>query len=135
MAETNSLIRNPLVLAGVAVVVIGAAVGGYFLWMKPSAPKMTADGKPIPSLCEAALARVTAYGLVESDARLVSTVPSKTETANRMLCQAKSGETTYAMSVDVACDDLSKDKCLKLYSVTDSAGNSLFQRHNMFQDE
>ena len=135
MAETNSPIRNPLVLAVVAVVIIGAAAGGYFLWMKGAAPKMTADGKPMPSLCEAALSRVTAYGLVESDARLVSTGATKTGTENRMLCQAKSGETTYTMTVDVACDDLSKDKCLTLDSVTDSMGNSLYRRHNMFRDE
>lgn len=128
MADLKSLIRNPFVLGGAAVVIAGMAAGGYFL-LKPAAPKFDASGKPIPSLCEATLTRVTDYGLIEAGAKLVSTEPTKTATKTRMICQAKSGTTVYSMTVDVACDDVSDFKCLSLHSVTDSAGQSLYRRH------
>lgn len=129
MAETEKtpLFRNPLVLGGAAVVVVAAAVGGYFL-LRPAAPKLDAHGKPIPSLCEATLARAVDYGLVESDAKLASTEAATTPTKSRMICKAKLGSETYTLTVDTACDDVRDTKCLKLYSVTDAAGNSLFQR-------
>ncbi len=129
MAEPGKapLIRNPLVLGGAAAVIAAAAVGGYFLF-KPGAPKLDAHGKPIPSLCEAALVRAVDYGVVEGDTKLSSTEATASQTGNRMICKAKLGGEDYALTVDVACDDMSNDKCLKLYSVTDAAGNSLFQR-------
>ncbi|MDE3115478.1 MAG: hypothetical protein KGL26_07750 [Pseudomonadota bacterium] len=129
MAETakTSLIRNPLVLGGAAVVVVALAAGGYFL-LKPAAPKLDAHGKPIPSLCEATLTRAVDYGVVEGNAKLASTEAAATQTKNRMVCKAKLGSAGYTLTADVACDDVSDEKCLKLYSVTDAAGNSLFQR-------
>ena len=129
MAETEKtpLFRNPLVLGGAAVVVVAAAVGGYFL-LRPAAPKLDAHGKPIPSLCEATLARAVDYGVVDGDTKLASTEATAGQTKSRMICKAKQGSEDYTLTVDVACDDMSNDKCLKLYSVTDAAGNSLFQR-------
>ena len=135
VSEKVPWFRNPLVLGGAAVVIIAAAVGGYFL-LKPAAPKLDASGKPIPSLCEAMLSRATDYGVVASDAKLVST-EAKPDQADkqRMTCQAKLGSVTYTLTANVPCDDMSNKKCLKLYSVADSAGNSLFQYHNMFEGQ
>jgi len=125
--EKTPLIRNPLVLGGVAIVIVAAAVGGYFL-LKPAAPKLDAHGKPIPSLCAATLARAVEYGLVESDTKLASADAGATAAKSRMICKARLGSEAYTLTVDVACDNVSDEKCLKLYSVTDTTGNSLFQR-------
>ena len=45
-----------------------------------------------------------------------------------MVCSAKSGDTTYAITVDVPCNDMANPQCLRLYKITNSAGATLFQR-------
>lgn len=132
MADMNALVRNPVVLGGAAVVVIVAvAAGGYFLGRGSggsNAPAGSKEALAARGVCEATLARVKDYGIVDASATLTSKDATDTKTAKRVICKASSGGTAVTITVDVPCDNMANDKCLKLFKVTDASGALLFQR-------
>lgn len=129
MADMNALIRNPLVLGGVAVVVIAVGVGGYFLGTRhPDAPKTAEQAAADRGVCEATLDRVRNFGILLPTAKLASDDATKTDTDKRVTCSATSDGTSYTIAVDVLCDNMGDEKCLQLFKVTDSTGKTLFQR-------
>lgn len=127
MADENGLMRNPIVLGGAAVLVIAAAVGGYFLGTHNFGGAGT-ETASVGGVCGAALSRASNIGVISTDAKLSSADATDTDTKDRKVCTAKSGGTSYTMTVDVLCDDMSQGKCLNLYKITDSAGATLYQR-------
>lgn len=133
MADMNALMRNPMVLGGAAVVVVAAALaGGYFLGRGgsggSSATGSTGQGAANRSVCQATLARVNDFGIVEAGATLTSDEATTTDTPNRVVCTAKAGAMTYTITVDSPCGDMSDARCLQLHTVTDSNGATLFRR-------
>ncbi len=64
MADLNALARNPLVLAGSAIVVIGVAAGGYFLGTR-SCRHVEQRRRPPPK-------RPAARGRLRGDASIAS---------------------------------------------------------------
>lgn len=132
MADMNALMRNPMVLGGAAVVVVAAALaGGYFLGRGGSGGTGATSGGQVAanrSVCQATLARVNDFGIVEAGATLSSDEAATTDTPNRVVCTAKAGATTYTITVDSPCGDMSDARCLQLYTVTDSNGATLFRR-------
>ncbi len=127
-----AILREPVVMWSVigGLVVVALALG-YVVWNQMShhhggtaAENALADR----SICEATLDRVQAYGVIPPDTTLSSADPDKTQTDGRVTCHAQSGQTQFAMTVDVHCDDMSKDDCLNLYSVKQNDGTALFQR-------
>ena len=130
MADMNSVVRNPIVLGGAAVLVVAAAVGGYFLGANKTGGSMLGGTKTaaVGGVCGATLSRASNIGLIDSTATLASADATATDTKGREVCTAKAGATTYTLTVDVLCDDMSQGKCLNLYKVTDSAGATLYQR-------
>ncbi len=138
MADMNGLIRNPLILGGAAVLVIAAAVGGYFLGTSHStAPQATAtaaagttaSAAPVATdVCGATLALVQAYGITTSASTLVSNDATKTGTGNSVNCSVKDGATTYTVTVEQVCSDMTKSACLQIDKVADSTGATDFQR-------
>ena len=142
MADINALIRNPIVLGGAAVVVVaGALVGGYFLGRgggsggSPAAGTTAGQEVANRSVCQASLARVSDFGIVEPGATLASDEATTTNTPNRVVCTAKSGATTYTITVDSPCSDMKDPRCLQLYNVTDSSGATLFRRTKFLDPE
>lgn len=131
MADSNSLIRNSYVLGGaIFAVMIGAIVAGYFLGkhgIKPAPMGTQATVAANRSVCEATLDRVRNFGITTPAATLTSKDAKDTDVAGRVVCNAKDGDTAYTVTVNVTCDDMSQDKCLQLWNVTDSSGATLFQ--------
>lgn len=129
MADMNGVMRSPIVLGGAAVLVVAAAVGGYFLGThKSGGGSGSTQTAAVGGVCGATLSRAANIGIVDSTAKLTASEATTTDTKGREVCTAKSGDVTYTMTVDVLCDDMSKGKCLNLYKVTDSAGATLYQR-------
>jgi len=140
MADLNALIRNPVVLGGAAVVVVAAALaGGYFLGRGGSGGTgvSTSGGQVAAnrSVCQATLARVNDFGIIESGATLTSDEATTTDTPNRVVCTAKAGATTYTITVDSPCGDMNDARCLQLFTVTDSSGATLFRRTKFLDPE
>jgi hypothetical protein len=113
---------------GGAIVILAAL--GYVGWTQfgPHPAPGSADALAARSVCEATLDRVQAYGVVSPAATLSQADPDKTQVNGRVTCHAKAGAAQYAMTVDVPCDDMGKDSCIKLYSVKQADGTALFQR-------
>lgn len=130
--EKRSVLREPVVMwsvIGGAIVILAAL--GYVGWTK-FGPHHTADTAANAlanrSICEATLDRVQDYGVLSPGATLTQKDPDKTQVNGRVTCHAQAGTMQYAMTVDVPCDDMGKDSCLKLYSVKQADGTALFQR-------
>lgn len=133
MADMNALMRSPVVLGGAAVVVVAAALaGGYFLGRGGSGggTATSAAGQVAAnrSVCQATLARVNDFGIIDPGATLTSDEATATGTPNRVVCSAKAGATTYTITVDSPCGDMSDPRCLQLFNVTDSSGATLYRR-------
>jgi len=132
MADMNALVRNPIVLGGAAVLVIAVAAGGYFLGRGSSggssAPKSAQEALAARGVCEATLARVEDYGILRAGASLTSKDATDTDTAKRVICKASSDGTAVTITVDVPCDNMADEKCLKLFKITNASGTLLYQR-------
>jgi len=129
--EKRSIFREPVVLwsaIGGAVVILLAA--GYVAWNQFGHHGAATASNPLSerSICQATLDRATSYGVIPPTSALASPDPDKTQINGRVTCHAQLGAMLYAMTVDVVCDDMGKDSCLKLYSVKQNDGTSLFQR-------
>ncbi len=123
---------HPMILWGALAlaVVVALGVGGYYLFMHKSVPDKYAND-PVKaklaarSVCEATTDLTKDYGVIPPAAKLDSKEGTKVEgNDKRMTCTASG----FTMRVDVECDDMADSKCLALYSVTNSANESLFQR-------
>ena len=133
-AENRGLfatLREPVVMwsvIGGAIVIVAAL--GYVGWTQfgHKAAPGSADALANRSVCEAALDRVMAYGVIPPAATLAQADADKTQVEQRVVCHAQAGGQQYALTVDVPCDDMAKDTCIKLYSVKQADGTSLFQR-------
>ncbi|MDE2463569.1 MAG: hypothetical protein KGO02_07645 [Alphaproteobacteria bacterium] len=131
--SSSDLMRNPLVLVGIAVVLIAAVVGAYFLGRSGTGSSgsgggtQTAQNAPVGGVCGVTLERLKAYGVVEADTVLISKDATSTATKDRVACSAKSGAVTYKAEVDERCSNLSDFRCLRVWNVTDSNGKTLFQ--------
>lgn len=132
MADMNALVRNPIVLGGAVVLVIAVAAGGYFLGRGSSggssAPNSAQEALAARGVCEATLARVKDYGILSTGASLTSKDATDTDTAKRVICKASSDGTAVTITVDVPCDNMADDKCLKLFKITNASGTLLYQR-------
>lgn len=131
--EKRSALREPAVmwsLIGGAIVILAAL--GYIGWTKFGAHHgeggTAANALADRSICEATLDRVQSYGVLSPGATLTQADPDKTQVNGRVTCHAQAGTMQYAMTVDVPCEDMGKDTCLKLYSVKQADGTALFQR-------
>lgn len=130
--EKRSAFREPVVLwsiVGGAIVILAAL--GYVGWTQfgsHPAGGTAANALANRSVCEATLERAQAYGILSSAATLAQSDPDKTQVDGRVTCHAQADGGQYAMTVDVPCDDMSKETCIKLYSVKQADGTSLFQR-------
>ncbi len=132
--SSSDFMRSPLVLVGLAIVVILAVAGAYFLG-KQGAGSSSGGGSgsqgtqvaQVGGVCGITLDRLRAYGVVEPDATLVSKDASPTSVKNRVSCKAKFGAKIYTAEVDERCSTLSDFRCLRIWNVTDSNGKTLFQ--------
>lgn len=131
--EKRSAFREPVVLwsiVGGAIVILAAL--GYVGWTQfgphQAGGSTAANALANRSVCEATLERAQAYGILSSAATLAQSDPDKTQVDGRVTCHAQADGGQYAMTVDVPCDDMSKETCIKLYSVKQADGTSLFQR-------
>jgi hypothetical protein len=130
-AEKRSIFREPVVLwsviGGVVVILLAA---GYVAWNQfgPHGARTASNPLSERSICQATLDKATSYGVIPPTSALASPDPDKTQIDGRVTCHGQSGEAKFAMTVDVVCDDMGKDSCLKLYSVKQNDGAALFQR-------
>jgi hypothetical protein len=132
--SSSDFLRSPLVLVGLAVVVILAVAGAYFLG-KRGAGTAAGGGSgsqgtqvaQVGGVCGITLDRLRAYGVVEPDTTLVSKDAVPTSVKDRVACTAKFGTKTYTAQVDERCSTLSDFRCLRIWNVTDSNGKTLFQ--------
>lgn len=142
----NDPLRNPLVLGGAAVVIIGAIAGAYFLGHSgsrgsaPGAVVADSSGRSAAELsargvCEATLDRAREFGVLDGTASLTSSDPTQTSTQNRVVCNAKSGDGTVKMTVDQLCSDMGNLKCLDIFNITDSTGRVLYQHRDFLPPE
>lgn len=138
-APAKDWTRNPIVLGGAAVVIIGAIVGAYFLGSagpRHAATTAAAGGAQTHealaarNICQAALDRVREIGVVEPDATLVSDDATDTGVKDRVLCNVKGGGLTYKVTVQQMCSDMADAKCIALWNVTDSAGTVDYQHRD-----
>ena len=116
---------------GSAVVVAGAVAlvvfGGLF-------------GPSDRTVCTATLNQAREFGVLSPSATLASDSAKSTDVKNRKSCEAKVGDDTYAMVVDIKTEDLEhrhcKDYikqagCVALYSVARSDGVMTYQVHEI----
>jgi len=126
-----AVLREPMVMwsaiAGVAVIVLAS---GYVVWNHYGHRHKTGNALADRTVCEATLDRVRDYGVLPPNAALSAPDPDKTQTDGRVTCHAQVGQAQYGMTVDVECDDMGKDTCIKLYSVKQNNGPALFQRQS-----
>ena len=132
--SSSDFMRNPLVLVGIAVVVILAVAGAYFLGMRGASTSSSGGSggqgtqvAQVGGVCGITLDRLRAYGVVEPDTVLVSKDATPTSVKDRVSCKAKFGAKTYTAEVDERCSTLSDYRCLRIWNVTDSNGKTLFQ--------
>jgi len=124
---------KPIWIAVIATVVVLGAVGGYFALnggahkTGDAAKTASVDAQP-NGACGTALVRARDYGVVPFDATLTSSADGTKAENGRIACAASSGEQTYSMLVTVSCSDLTDEKCLDIYRVTQGDGNALFQK-------
>lgn len=130
--EKRSAFREPIVMwSAIAGAIVILAALGYVGWTQfgPHHAGGTAGAALAErSVCQATLDRVLAYGVIPPAATLAQNDPDKTQVNGRVTCHAQAGSQQYAMTVDVPCDDMGKDTCIKLYSVKQGDGTALFQR-------
>jgi hypothetical protein len=123
-------LREPVVMwsviGGAAVIVLAV---GYVVWSHYAHHRGgSANALANRTICEATLDRVRDYGVLPQGATLSAADPDKTQVNGRVTCHAQMGQVQYAMTIDVVCDDMGKNSCLKLYSVKQADGAALFQR-------
>ena len=132
--SSSDFMRSPLVLVGIAVVVVLAVAGAYFLGRQGTGTSSSGgtgsqgtEVAQVGGVCGITLDRLRAYGVVEPDTTLVSKDATPTSVKDRVACKAKFGTTTYTAEVDERCSTLSDFRCLRIWNVTDSDGKTLFQ--------
>jgi hypothetical protein len=95
----------------------------------PLAPSVDARRAEDIALCDAALATVQAMGLLPGFATRDGDKAENTTVQGRYTCRAKTNAAKYSIAFDLACTRLGEDGCIVPYTVAQTGGAILYQRH------
>jgi len=118
--------------------IIGGAVVAY-LSFRPSpeaveAARQQAAGVALlhaeQLVCAQAISTAKNFGIVPNYAVLAKPLPSTTNVTGRYTCVAGTNVSHYNMAVDLLCRELTKSKCVSLYSVSQDNGTVLYKRRS-----
>jgi hypothetical protein len=138
ISTVSPVLRNKTVLitAGAAIA-IAVGVAAYFLLAAGNShtaaktagldASTAADNAPA-GLCVATLNRARDYGVVPFNATLADPARGGTTAGGRHICNAQANGQRYSMIVRLDCADLSKPKCLQLFTVKNGEGAYLYDR-------
>lgn len=93
------------------------------------APSADARREEEIALCDAALAAVQGIGLLPSFATRDGDKAETTTVQGRYVCHAKTEAASYSIAFDLTCTRLGGDNCIDPYTVAQTGGNILYQRH------
>ncbi len=140
-----------MLIALIAVVVIGLGVAGYFIFVQsappppppaPPPPKQEA-AKPLSKaekeamlkqaaelMCKAALAGVKDHALLPDFTKLSQPMPLQTTKPGRYVCVMQTEVAHYLVAVDLVCPQIDSEQCVSLYAVTADDKSVLYLRHD-----
>ena len=130
-----SLTQGPVAIGLAAVVIVGS-IGAAIIFGKHHAGTGggmgSSGGRDLSarSLCEATLDTARDFGVLTPDATLASSDAQSGDTKDRFICQAKIGAVTVTMAVDQLCTDMGNPKCLAIWNISDSTGQTLYQQRD-----
>jgi hypothetical protein len=81
------------------------------------------------ALCDAALATVQGLGLVPGFATRDGDKAETTTVQGRYICHARTDAAKYSIAFDLTCTRLGGEGCIVPYTVAQTGGNILYQRH------
>ncbi len=138
-----------MLIALIAVAVIGLGVAGYFIFVRsappppaPPPPKQEA-AKPLSKaekeamlkqaaelMCKAALAGVKDHALLPDFTKLSQPMPLQTTKPGRYVCVMQTEVAHYLVAVDLVCPQIDSEQCVSLYAVTADDKSVLYLRHD-----
>ena len=81
-------------------------------------------------LCKTALANAKNFGIVPTYGQLTAYTPKKSDVTGRYVCEAATTATKYVIAADLVCRKMDNAQCVNLFSITQSDGTVLYQRHS-----
>jgi len=121
--------------------IIACAVAAYFTFRTPApTPEQVEEARQLVGnavllraeqlVCKQALASAKTFGIVPNYAGLSNPLPTTTAVTGRYVCTSKTNVAQYNIAVDLVCRDVSKARCVNLFSVTQPDGTVLYQRRS-----